>query len=697
MIVLNRPTKDMFYREMPNPSWSIISILRLVGVVTEIVASLVASVFTGGATIPLAIGALGTSFQFGLDYYQYQNNQLSGRDFAISSLVNALSFGLPYAVKPIIRRVRTGAVAIKGYKHTKYVIRGAESFKEAIKNASINPSKFTKLSIYQSQKLFRTSQIPSKYIISGSTYQNAFNKAFGNYYKFNNRDRSTLNSLVRQYAKNNDPKKVTLELVERYWNRLSDNGKLNVVSGALPVKALQGVLKVSGKEIDSTLKVLAPLIGESLPPLVASKTIGYSALSSAINTRFQRLASLYQSQKTKPLIQRFFYWFGSRGTNNIMDVRNIQTYGGYRFTQMAQRLDPTNLARDAVKGIYYKLNKYIKQAGKNIKELALNKGVTNRITRIDEIAKTIVSTSNIRNKRFYEIWKNTSDWVKRKFVYLEKTITKADGHKFNSMNYVLGYQVVQNQTNHQILRIFFNPITTHAFSAGSKNLGGKAPVIIRLSKAQIQAWKKAPSAGRFYNKGSKVWPPIATSAGGRIVDWAKSIFNGLGDLLTFLPISGLRNLLSVASNLKQVSTRIIQGTFKDHFFASFVPSFLRNLTSQGAKYFGRLLATKAGFSVIGKRILQKLSVGTVQLFTFQSTKTITLSNGKKIKAYNFGFHGKPNIRKFGTNVIGGSIKSIGLSALRSRVHGKSYGLIQKYGTKRKLQTYRRPYRLLTKW
>lgn len=660
-MILLKPNKSLFEYPQKQQGWSQIGILRLIGSIIEIGAIVGASILGAGAGAILGIGLAGSGFQFGLDTYQLINRQISGGQFALGTFVNFGSLAIPPLIKNVYNRFKTGAVAIKGYKNTRYIVKGASGYQEALNQTITNPTKYSRVSRFSVEKIIKNREVPLRYFEFQNDYWKAFHNEFGSGQRYYGaKDKSIIHDFSSKLARGQvkDIESIN-KLADSYWKKLTPQAQNTIIDKA--IEQIEPFFKFNN------VSVYSPLIYENIfknanftnfkyPSSVDTLRIFSNSVESVSNI-------LRAERESLSLFNKFFRFWSS--------------YEGHKWTQRVQRfLDPNNLARDVVKGATFHINKIARQAGKEAYKVAYDK----KLGIFYKTKQIVGKNGQLVTKRIYQ-----DSWLKRRLIYYYDEVKKSGGYLFK-LSWIVGYQIVQDFPNSQTIRIFFNPEKTRGKTKGSKNIAGKAPLITTLPKAKIEAWKQAPSIGEFYLKGDGAWKPISVSAGGRRQEGVEEALNLLEGFLSFIPLQGLRNLLSVVSNVKRAGVQIIRGTFIKNFRNAFLPSFLRNATNRSGKLLGTFIASAFGIGSFGTKVFENLGINITSSFYQKGSKSV---NGETSPTIKFG--NNFNLKRFGTNFGGRLVKSYLNKKIPSGIKGRTTMYRRRQKKRISLSQYRRVY------
>lgn len=236
-----------------------------------------------------------------------------------------------------------------------------------------------------------------------------------------------------------------------------------------------------------------------------------------------------------------------------------------------------------------------------------------------------------------------------------KRVLEKEGRLFEN-NYTIGYRILQDLGKTKTIIVHFDRLNTAALTPGSKNFGGKKPVVlVNIPNHMIHRWNKAANPGAFYNR------YFALSNGGRAIGFevADHMF---GMFLTFVPLPALRNILSVMSNLKGVAKDIARGKYFSSWTGKFKETVNRLWIHKIGKLGGSFLSIGGkGLGKEGQRIGLGIAKG------FQHSK------GQKFGSFNWNRFAKdvsPNVfagtakrvrrNKFGSKRLTASQSSFGI-------------------------------------
>ena len=341
--------------------------------------------------------------------------------------------------------------------------------------------------------------------------------------------------------------------------------------------------------------------------------------------KIEKLADLYYASfLAKPLVQsrsgirKFFDWFAGQR--------------GIFFTQLGQLPNPNDFARELLRQPQKALldgsfripiafgrtaegklavTKWFYPLGKKFKKIG---GLRGWARSVQKASKTI--------QKVKRITKN----VYRHYDMINKQLKKV-GVVTQSQEFLMGWRVIYAERFGSTVQMFFNPINTRAKTPGSFNFAGKPSLTTVVSNRFLRILATDPHPGKLYLKGGRGYSPIARSAGGRKRHFL-FLSQAFSLLSLYFPLGALRNILSLASNTKQVIVKSAKGTFlptwKYTFKNTLERLWINRVTRIIGQTAGNILSSEMGMHT--SRILKNVSQG------FQRKKSETVMvNGKKVR------------------------------------------------------------------
>lgn len=158
---------------------------------------------------------------------------------------------------------------------------------------------------------------------------------------------------------------------------------------------------------------------------------------------------------------------------------------------------------------------------------------------------------------------------------IEKAFVKSGGTLIPPNRYLLGFKKVpiEHPGKYQSYLLYFNQKHTGAKDPKAKNHGGKKHVIISATKKQIVMlqtegvyyyWKVGKHEGWYTNRGGR-------RKGGKY-GFLNEIPNEMALFIGFMPVSALRNILSIESNIVETGSDIVTGTYASQYLKKFMGS-----------------------------------------------------------------------------------------------------------------------------
>lgn len=571
-----------------------LGLLRILLTIAEIGGSLLLPEL---APIFVVAGALS---QESIDIYEYVSASPETRrsrtgSFILSTLVNILPAAVVVRSEYGASKTVIGIIDRRFSDGVRWVVRGEEGFDDAVRLSKLNPSKYTRITRRAERELIAARQIDPKRIMVVDKFEKALQKEFNHTF-------TTSGYIGGRYAKEGEFifSNKDLAIFRRLARRL-------YYGQATESEIIRGFSKTS-------------LQAEGL---LTKNWVWRGALTKEGNELAYKLTEIGSHLQPQSFTQ-----FANR---------TFAGKWGNRLTQFFQLGNPNDLARELMNKPFNKLTRILK---KNIaqwsKSLKLSES---RIAKAVEGVEKGLKAST------------------KKFLYINEQLKK-HGFVFEDQSFVMGYRVLQALPVSSLVIIYFNPQNTNAKTPGSKNYGGKKEVITTLTNTHLAAWRTRLDPGAFYLKGGGGFPPIAIYPGGKRAFAMEVSTPLMGAFLSSVPLPALRNLLSVASNLKGVGKSVAQGTYSAKWLSTVEDTFQRLLPNKVAKLAGGVLG--APFGKVASGHLQRLALATSKGFQYTRTSS-SIVNGHTIKRtstqFSFNRPGGFNPSQLVKNGIPTSVRS----------------------------------------
>ena len=551
-----------------------VGVLRIVFTVAEILGSIIFPEFAPALTIAGAVAQEALDIVGFSNLSEEQRNKRTG-SFILGSIVN---------IAPVVAVARSTWGTSKNVvkmidKRTKdgfrYIVKGEKNFERALELTHINPEKYSRITRQTERQLFNRRRIDIRQFKKTDDFEVALQKEFKDW---NVRYR-TANYEGNNYVGNKDMAVL---------RRLSRSLHQDQFRPAGKKLGDRGILRAYNK--------LTPEAQRALNGLVISEKIEKTG---DVYRRLTRIGGMLEPQTWTQKVNRVFAgkW-------------------GNRITQAVQLGNPNDMAREILNKPFNKLTRMMK---KRVAQFS------RWVMRSEE--KIGIAAEEVMRKGFRSWAGKISKAAAKNFVRINEGL-KRNGFVFVDQEFVMGFRVVQAGPTSSQIMVFFNPITTGAATPGSKNYNGKPELLISLANVHINAWKLSMDPGHFYLKGGSGFARIALTSGGRHAYTGTVNLMAYGAFMAFIPLSALRNVLSVGSNFKNVGKDISKGIYQAKWRDTLVNTFERLLPNKIAKLVGAVAGAPFGkvASSHAQRIALALSKGN------QHTKTKTrIVNGVKIK------------------------------------------------------------------
>ncbi len=393
-------------------------------------------------------------------------------------------------------------------------------------------------------------------------------------------------------------------------------GQTEATEGLLELRSV--LRNIAAKSLNRGVKQFAKQFEAGLTAI--EQSLVEIPVESAIYRAFEDASiSVGKLQSKAPWYKRLWKYTGTSDFNQ-------------KYVQKAQLIDPNDLGRAPVEALYQKVKSSIYK------------------------------------------WLNKVGKAADNFEKLDELWTKTGGLTFaEKSSWIYGIKRVIDLPDRELIMIRFKPEAT----------SNKRPVLVWGSKLQVKRFIASDSPGSFYLKN---W---ATSRGGKPVGLT-GLFGGIGftksgrglivnQVLGFIPVQQLRNILSIVSNWVENIHDMNTGDYQKNYFKKLKASFINTAVSRTFRIFGKVI----GGGVAGKYFGDK--IGRFVGAELQRVGTQILGRGVKNAIAG---------KSFGTGLkqaaIKGALVSIRSNALRGlRGSGRNSVIVNTLTARRKLQTVKR--------
>ncbi len=343
--------------------------------------------------------------------------------------------------------------------------------------------------------------------------------------------------------------------------------------------------------------------------------------------------------------------YSTRSSSKISELfeqlmRKLHPSSAKRLTTNLNTLAGTNSFVGLIRKTYgSRINNIVKRIGSR----GFNDRIVQRVQLIDpnDAGRALIERAYQGIKKWIDKkWHKFKKWLRKTFKMeqrIEDALSKQGWTVLNSRYlqalkpmYKIHESKIPGKDTYEV-QVRFNK--TNTMSSKGKNKNGKKPIIVKMTSLDME---------KLVTQGSSYWFEVGhkkgwwVTKGGRAMNGSfQTITNKLSLFLGFIPISALRNLISITSNLVENVASWAHskgaGGFVANWFEKAGHSFTNSLTSRAGRLVGGVLAKKAlgeipGIGKVAHRYFGSIS----QKFVSAGIHTVRDGNSFKSEMRNIG-------------------------------------------------------------